>query len=141
MKKIAFKFFFLLCFFLISNNVSAEILKKIEISGNKRISNETIKVYGDIQINKNYQEDEINDVIKKLYSTNFFSNVSTSFSNGVLRISVGENPIIYSIDIKGEETKKYKDASAKLVDIITALVYIFLIPSLLDSFVIFLAIY
>ena len=67
MKKIAFKFFFLLCFFLISNNVSAEILKKIEISGNKRISNETIKVYGDIQINKNYQEDEINDVIKKLF--------------------------------------------------------------------------
>ena len=117
MKKIAFKFFFLLCFFLISNNVSAEILKKVEISGNKRISNETIKVYGDIQINKNYQEDEINDVIKKLYSTNFFSNVSTSFSNGVLRISVVENPIIYSIDIKGEETKKYKEQIFKIISL------------------------
>ena len=117
MKKITFKLFFILCFFLINSNASAEILKKIEIFGNKRISNETIKVYGDIQTNKNYQQDEINDVIKKLYNTNFFSNISTSFSNGVLKINVTENPIIYSIDIKGEEAKKYKEQIFKLISL------------------------
>ena len=86
MKKITFKFFFVLYFLFIGNNVLADVLKKIDISGNKRISVETIKVYGDIQINKNYQDDDINDIIKKLYNTNFFSNISTSFSNGVLKI-------------------------------------------------------
>jgi len=117
MKKITFKFFFVLYFLFIGNNVLADVLKKIDISGNKRISVETIKVYGDIQINKNYQDDDINDIIKKLYNTNFFSNISTSFSNGVLKINVTENPIIYSIDIKGEEAKKFKNQIFKLISL------------------------
>ena len=54
-------------FLLFTVNVYAEILKKIEVTGNKRISKETIRVYGDIQINQNYKDDDINAVIKKLY--------------------------------------------------------------------------
>ena len=33
---------------LICFNLSAEIVQKIEIKGNKRISDETIKVYGEV---------------------------------------------------------------------------------------------
>jgi len=117
MNKIIFKFFFIISFFFISNSVFAEVLKKIEVFGNKRISQETIKVYGDIQINKDYQENDINNVIKKLYDTNFFSNISTNFSNGTLRIDVSENPIIYSIKIKGEETKKFKEEILRLMSL------------------------
>ena len=32
----------------------AEIVKKVQISGNKRVSEETIKIYGDIKINQDY---------------------------------------------------------------------------------------
>jgi outer membrane protein insertion porin family len=99
----------------ISSRASAEILKKIEIIGNSRISNETIKVYGEIEMNKNYSDEDINSVIKRLYGTNFFSNVSTNFSNGVLRINVKENPIIDSIIIEGEQTTKYKKAILKML--------------------------
>ena len=81
-------------FLLFTVNVSAEILKKIEVTGNKRISKETIRVYGDIQINQNYKDDDINAVIKKLYDTNFFSTISTSFSNGILQITVKELSLI-----------------------------------------------
>ena len=52
-------------------NVSAEIVKKIEVNGNKRISEETIKIYGKIEINENYTEKDINDVLQNLNSTNF----------------------------------------------------------------------
>ena len=46
-------FFINICFLiLLSTNAGAEILKKVEINGNERISNETIKVYGEIEINK-----------------------------------------------------------------------------------------
>ena len=38
MKKLIFKFFFIMCFVLISSQVSSEILNKVEIKGNKRIS-------------------------------------------------------------------------------------------------------
>ena len=117
MKKTTFRLFLIFCFFLVSNNAVAEVLKKIEVSGNKRISTETIRVYGNIQLNKDYQDDDINDVIKKLYNTNFFSNVSTSFSNGILKISVRENPIIYSIEINGENAKKFKEQIFKLISL------------------------
>ena len=115
MKKITSKLFFLLCFFFINSYAFADVLKKIEVSGNKRISSETIKVYGEIQLNKDYQNDDINDVIKKLYNTNFFSNISTNFSNGVLKINVTENPIIYSIEINGEKAKKFKEEIFKMI--------------------------
>ena len=39
--------------FMFTVNLKADVLKKIEISGNSRISSETIKVYGDIELNKN----------------------------------------------------------------------------------------
>ena len=65
-------------FFLIFIKFSvsqAEIVKQIIIEGNNRVTDETIKIYGDIEINKNYSEKDINNVIQKIYSTDFFDNV------------------------------------------------------------------
>ena len=64
--------------------LSAEIIKKIDISGNDRISDETVKVYGDISINQNVDNFKINEIIKNLYSTNFFEDINVSVSNGIL---------------------------------------------------------
>ena len=60
---------------MLTENLKADVLKKIEISGNSRISSETIKVYGDIELNKDYSNDDINIIIKKLYDTKFFSKI------------------------------------------------------------------
>ena len=84
MKILNIKIFVILFYFLFINSLFAEVLKKIEVNGNKRISSETIKVYGDLQLNKDYQNKDINDVIKKLYDTNFFSNISTNFSSKII---------------------------------------------------------
>ena len=110
MKKITFKIYTVLFFLISSFNLNADILKKIEVNGNKRISQETIIVYGDIEINRNYNQTDIDNVIKKLFETKFFSNISTSFNNGVLKITVVENPIINSIILEGEKTKKFREA-------------------------------
>ena len=58
------------CFLLITN-LNAEIVSKISIIGNKRVSLETIKVYGDIEIGKDYSETDINKTLNKLYETEF----------------------------------------------------------------------
>ena len=75
------KFLYSLCFFglLFTSNLNAEILKKVEIQGNSRISSETIKVYGEIELNKDYSNDDINSIIKKLYNTKFFSKIGFKF--------------------------------------------------------------
>mgnify|MGYP001422401669 CR=1 FL=1 len=106
------KKFFLFLFFLITfNNISAlaEIVKKVEVKGNDRISIETIVIYGDIAIGKDYQTSDINLLIKKLYETKFFSDISIALNNNLLSISVKENPIISSVIFDGEKAKKYKE--------------------------------
>ena len=108
MKKILY-FISIFSLFL-SFQLNAEVLKKLEIKGNSRISDETLKVYGEIQLNKDYSTEDINGVIKKLYDTKFFSKISTSFVNNILTIIVEENPIINTIIIEGEKAKKYKEA-------------------------------
>ena len=85
-----------------SSILSADTIKKIEITGNKRVSKETIKIYGDIDINKNYDEKELNKVLTNLYSTNFFESVELNISNNILKINLIEYPVINQLIILGE---------------------------------------
>ena len=41
----------------------AEVVKKIEIQGNERISSETIILFGDISTDKDYNSSDINNLI------------------------------------------------------------------------------
>ena len=103
-------FFVFILFFLAFNNKSyAEMVKKVEIKGNERISLETIVIFGDIAIDKDYKSSDINLLIKKLYETTFFSNISVELENNKLTIIVEENPIVNSIVFKGEKADKYKE--------------------------------
>ena len=100
------KFFIVSILFLFSFSVKsyAEIVKKIEVKGNERVSQETIIIFGDIIIDKDYQSSDIKLLIKKLYESNFFSNISVNLENGLLSISVAENPIVNEIILNGEIT-------------------------------------
>ena len=88
----------------------AEIVNKVEVKGNERISVETIAIFGDIIIGNNYETEDIGLLIKKLYESNFFSNISVELQDGLLSIVVEENPIINSITFEGEKANKYKEA-------------------------------
>ena len=94
-----------LIFFLLVAHSLAEIIKKVEVIGNKRISNESVVVLGDIPINKEFTNEIINFSLKKLYETNFFKDVEINFLDGVLLIKVEENPIIENIEIIGIKNK------------------------------------
>ena len=85
--------------------VFAEIINKVQITGNKRISNETIFVYGNIELNKDYTSIELNSILKNLYSTNFFKDIDISIESSVLYLTVEENPIIESLSINGIKKK------------------------------------
>ena len=98
-------------------NSYSEIVKKVDVQGNDRISQETIIIFGDIEIGKNYEESDISLLIKKLYETSFFSNISVELANNKLIIAVEENPIVDSIIFKGEEAEKYKKKILELIHI------------------------
>ena len=107
-KKIFFAF--ILFFLAFSVKSYSEIVTKVNVKGNERISLETIVVFGDIMIGDNYEVDDVNLLIKKLYDTTFFSNISIKLEDGELNITVVENPIINTIAFDGEKAEKYKEA-------------------------------
>ena len=65
-----FKTFFitLTIFFFIITSALSEKIKKYEVSGNNRISNETIILFGEIDIDKDLNDKDLNIIIKNLYS-------------------------------------------------------------------------
>ncbi len=108
---------FILLFVFYNSVISAEILKNVQITGNKRVSSETIKIYGDVVISKDYTESDINKVLSNLYKTNFFENVEINLSNGTLFIEVSEYPVINQLIITGEESVKYTNEIKKLINL------------------------
>ncbi len=101
----------IILFFTFSNiSAYSEVVNTVEVQGNNRISSETIVIFGDVEVGNNYEQSDISLLIKKLYETNFFSNISVELINNKLTIVVEENPIVYSIIFKGERAKKHTDA-------------------------------
>ena len=96
----------LLILTLITLPVNSEILKKIEVEGNQRVSSETIKIFTQTKINTDLDSNNLNEIIKNLYSTNFFKDVSISFKNNILNIKVQENPIIQALNFEGVKNKR-----------------------------------
>ena len=74
------------CFFL--KNSFAEIVKKIEIIGNDRVSSETILMFASVKEEQNLSIQDLNDITIKLYDTNFFENIDVSLNNQKLTIKL-----------------------------------------------------
>ena len=108
MKKIFLNFFLILVF---STNLSfSNEINEIKIIGNKRISNETIIVLGDIKPKQNFTNKDLNNTLRKLYETNFFSDININLENKILKIELIENPIIEKINIIGIKKKSLIEA-------------------------------
>ena len=103
MKKLFFIFVFI---FLFTTDINSEIIKNIEISGNVRISDETIILFSEIKKNQDLKNENLNLIIKKLYTTNFFSDINIAFDDGILKISVKENPVVQTLQFKGIKNKR-----------------------------------
>tara|TARA_B100000787_G_scaffold114077_1_gene84997 strand:+ start:191 stop:2443 length:2253 start_codon:yes stop_codon:yes gene_type:complete len=110
-KLVMFKFFLQFILFTIFFNFSAysNNYEKIIVNGNERISNETILVFSEIPDNKFLDENSINEILKKLYKSGFFKDVTVKIENNDLTINVLENPIIQTVFIDGIKRKKTED--------------------------------
>ena len=101
--------FFLLIFAFLSLSFPtiavSEIIKDIEVEGNKRISKASIKALGNISLDNDLNQKDLNNILNKLYETDFFENIELVIKNNILIIKVTENPIIQSLEILGVKKK------------------------------------
>ena len=119
-KEMNYKFKIILLFFLtiqfIVPTLKAEIINKIDIRGNSRISDETIKVYGNIpEIGENLTKQKLDKILKDLYSTNFFKEINLEILNNTLNIQLKEHPVINQLIILGEPRNRFQDEIKKMM--------------------------
>ncbi len=104
MKRLFYFFIFLL---LLTNQSYSENFSEIKILGNKRITKETIILFSGAENlkNKEINDNDLNKLLKKLYETNFFDDVSLKIEKKVLIISLIENPLIQDVRFEGVKNK------------------------------------
>ena len=98
---------------MLITSVNADVVNKLIINNNDRISDETIKTYGQIEIGKNYNNEDINKILKNLYNTDFFKNITLKLDGDTLIINVEENKIIQSVNIEGVDSSRIKESILK----------------------------
>ena len=91
---------------LFSSKAFSDTINKIEIIGNDRISDETIKLFISVNIKDEINEVKLNNILKDLYDTDFFKDISINFDNQILSIKVLENPIIENISYEGVKSNR-----------------------------------
>ena len=85
---------------------NSEIIKKIVVEGNDRVTNEIILMFSEINIGQDIKNSDINKMTKNLFESKFFENVSVILENNVITILVKEAPLIEKVLISGIKAKK-----------------------------------
>jgi len=102
MKKIILIFIlFMLGFVTNANAASSFVVKKITIQGLQRISEDTVISYLPIHVGQRITSAEDAEIIRSLYDTGFFDNITLSRQDDTLIIQVVERPTIGQLKISG----------------------------------------
>ena len=93
----------------------AEIINTVDVNGNKRISDKTIEVFSKITIGEDYDQSQLNIILKDLYETDFFKSVEINLYKNNVVIDVVENPIIEDVEITGLKSTELNQALKDLI--------------------------
>ena len=88
-------------FILSMSNLKAETINKIIVEGNNRVSPDTVIMFSGVSLNDDLSEENLNQVLKRLYGSNFFELASVKVENNILVIKVKEYPIIQNVIYEG----------------------------------------
>ena len=98
-------FFLIIVFFSISSAAFSEIINNIKVEGNKRVSDKSIEMFSNINIGDDVDQDELNQILKNVYDSNFFDDVKVTLQDNVLTIFVEESSLVENVIIKGPKSK------------------------------------
>ncbi|WP_417418593.1 outer membrane protein assembly factor BamA [Hoeflea sp.] len=91
----------------------AAVVNRIDVRGNSRVDASTVRGNLTISPGARFNNNDIDDSVKRLFSTGLFSDVQISVSGSTLIVTVAENQIINQVVFNGN--KKLKDTALKNV--------------------------
>lgn len=99
--------------FILTFKAQSAVIKDIVVDGNDRVSQESIQMFSNVKTGDDINQNNLNTILKDLYETNFFKNVTLSFENNILKIIVDENPIVQNYFIEGIKNKSLLEVIEK----------------------------
>ena len=85
----------------------AAVVNRVEVRGNQRVDAETIRGGVNVRPGQNFSAGDIDEAVKRLFSTGLFSDVRITQSGSTLIVSVDEHAIVNQVLFQGN--KKIKD--------------------------------
>ncbi|WP_284727909.1 outer membrane protein assembly factor BamA [Sphingomonas psychrolutea] len=85
----------------------AAVIQRIEVRGAQRVGVDAVRSNITIKPGQSFSNADIDESVKRLYATGFFSDVRISVSGGTLVVSVSENQLINQVVFNGN--RKIKD--------------------------------
>ncbi len=79
----------------------AAVVSRISVQGTTRIENSTVESYLTIKPGRQYGPADVDELLKALFDTGLFEDVSISQQGNVLVVNVVENPIVNRISFEG----------------------------------------
>ena len=97
---------------LLPGIAQAAPVSRVEVRGNQRVEADTIRNLLAIRSGQNVSEADIDEGVRKLYSTGLFSDVKISQQGGAVVVVVDENQIINQVLFQGNSKLKDEQLSA-----------------------------
>lgn len=94
---------------ILACSASATKITAIKYVGCERIEQETISSYFPIQVGDECDDETINEALKTLKETNFFSDVRVKMSGSTIIVEVTESPIINKVSFEGNSKISDRD--------------------------------
>jgi outer membrane protein insertion porin family len=104
----------LFCALCTTSAYGASKIKTIDYQGNQRISDQTIFAYLQLNSGDNFDQKKVDESIKSLFKTGFFSDVKINITGSTLLVQVTENPMISKIYLDGNKRIEDSDLMPEL---------------------------
>lgn len=88
---------------LFLTHARGEIISRIDVSGNRRMDAESVRILAAAKVGENGTDEKTNQIAKTLQESGYFSKVSVHMQDGALKISVTESPTINVVTVEGND--------------------------------------
>lgn len=92
----------------------AATVSKIDVTGNQRMDNESIRILADVNVGDTCGDACTNKIAKKLQESGYFSKIQVNMSGNTLKITVTEAPIINQVTVEGNDEISTEDLKKEI---------------------------
>lgn len=93
---------------------SAATILRVDVTGNKRMDAESVRLLADVKTGVNINSEDINQIVKRLQQSGYFSAVSAKMDGNVLKINITEAPTIAQVTVEGNDEISTEDLKKEI---------------------------